>query len=525
MIPGGPKPAASIAFSAAAGARRRRASRRGRAGRVELGVAPCRRSWSDRAHGVIFRASGSEISFISFGAGESPSRAALQRLAERVRFRRLERLPVRIGRGGVGPAGGARGRSGEFLGHESATSGQKGARKRRQRLSLGSTDRRRALGVAPRRLSGTPIRVRLPGNSVFARMSGPLFRGVFTALVTPFRDGAARRGRLRRPGRTQVAGGVHGVVPVGTTGETATQSHDEHRRVVELCVETAAGRVPVIAGAGSNSTAEAIELSRHAKEVGADAVLVVTPYYNRPSQEGLYRHYAAIAEAVDLPVVVYNVPFAHQRGHRQRDARAAGQALPNIVGIKDATGDLRARQPAAADCADETGSCSPATIPARSATSPTAATAASRSPRTSRPAACAALLQCGARAATGRPRSAWQDRLVRLHKALFLDASPAPTKFALAHLGPLRARRCRLPIAPCARGGEAGDPGGHARSRRPEPTEQADRREPPRAVRLLPGGHARGRPHADRHRGEVVARWAAPTSPNPTPRSKAASSR
>ncbi|MDP3300274.1 MAG: dihydrodipicolinate synthase family protein, partial [Phenylobacterium sp.] len=129
-------------------------------------------------------------------------------------------------------------------------------------------------------------------------MSEPLFRGVMPALVTPFRDGAVDEDTYVALIERQIAGGVHGLVPVGTTGETSTLSHDEHRRVVDLCIKTAAGRVPVIAGAGSNSTREAIELVKHAKAVGADAAMVVTPYYNRPSQEGMYAHYAAINEAV-----------------------------------------------------------------------------------------------------------------------------------------------------------------------------------------------------------------------------------
>src|SRR5580700_12240620 len=126
-------------------------------------------------------------------------------------------------------------------------------------------------------------------------MSEPLFRGVLPALITPFRDGAVDEEAFIRLVERQVESGVHGLVPAGTTGEPAPLSHDEHRRVVELCVKTAAGRVPVIAGAGSNSTAEAIELTRHAKAVGADAVLMVTGYYNRPSQEGLFRHYEAVS--------------------------------------------------------------------------------------------------------------------------------------------------------------------------------------------------------------------------------------
>src|SRR3982750_3336603 len=129
-------------------------------------------------------------------------------------------------------------------------------------------------------------------------MAQPLFRGVLPALVTPFRDGEVDEDAFVRLVERQIAGGVHGLVPVGTTGETATLSHDEHRRVVEVCVEVAGGRVPVIAGAGSNATDEAIELVRHAKAVGAHGALVVTPYYNRPSQEGLYQHYRALNDAV-----------------------------------------------------------------------------------------------------------------------------------------------------------------------------------------------------------------------------------
>ena len=139
-------------------------------------------------------------------------------------------------------------------------------------------------------------------------MSQPLFQGALTALITPFRDGAVDEAAFTKLVERQIAAGIHGLVPVGTTGETATLSHDEHRRVVELCVKTAAGRVPVIAGAGSNSTEEAIELVRHAKTVGADAALVVTPYYNRPNQEGLYRHSEAINDAVQLSVLAPSGP-------------------------------------------------------------------------------------------------------------------------------------------------------------------------------------------------------------------------
>src|SRR5262245_39228184 len=163
-------------------------------------------------------------------------------------------------------------------------------------------------------------------------MSEPLFRGALPALVTPFRDGEVDEEVFVRLVERQIDGGVHGLVPVGTTGETATLSHEEHRRVVELCVKTAAGRVPVIAGAGSNSTDEAIELVRHAKTVGADAALVVTPYYNRPSQQGLYAHYKAINDAVEMPVIIYNVP-SRTGVDISNETLAKLAKLPNMVGI------------------------------------------------------------------------------------------------------------------------------------------------------------------------------------------------
>ncbi|MEQ9042648.1 MAG: 4-hydroxy-tetrahydrodipicolinate synthase [Alphaproteobacteria bacterium] len=166
-----------------------------------------------------------------------------------------------------------------------------------------------------------------------------MFKGSFVALVTPFRDGAVDEAAYQSFVDWQLTQGTHGLVPCGTTGESPTLSHSEHMRVVELCVEAAAGRAPVIAGSGSNSTEEAIQLTRHAKEAGADAALVITPYYNKPSQEGLYQHYKAIHDAVDLPIIIYNIP-----GRCVVDMSVATMArlgkLPNIVGVKDATADL-----------------------------------------------------------------------------------------------------------------------------------------------------------------------------------------
>jgi 4-hydroxy-tetrahydrodipicolinate synthase len=273
-------------------------------------------------------------------------------------------------------------------------------------------------------------------------MSETLFRGVIPALVTPFRDGAVDEDAFVALMERQIAGGVHGLVPVGTTGETSTLSHDEHRRVVELCVKTAAGRVPVIAGAGSNSTDEAIELAQHAKTVGADAALVVTPYYNRPSQEGLYAHYAALNDAVQLPILVYNVP-ARTSVDISNETLASRARLPNIVGIKDATGDLARASLQRLMCGPDWVMLSGDDLTAlgylahggQGCISVTANVA---------PDLCAAFFNA-ALAGDFAGALYWQDRLIRLHKALFSDASPGPTKFAMAHLG-LCADDVRLPI-------------------------------------------------------------------------------
>lgn len=271
-------------------------------------------------------------------------------------------------------------------------------------------------------------------------------RGVFPALVTPFKDGALDEAAFVKLVERQIAGGVHGLVPVGTTGETATLSHDEHRRVVELCVKTAAGRVPVIAGAGSNATAEAIELARHAKQIGADAVLSVTGYYNRPSQEGIYRHFAAIDAAVDIPIIVYNVP-GRTIVDLSNELVERLAKLPHIVGIKDATGDMARASLQRIECGDDWIMLSgddPSALGyiaqgGHGCISVTANVA---------PEACAAMFNA-ALAGDWETARGWQDKLIRLHKALFFDASPSPTKFALAQLG-LCSEETRLPIAPCA---------------------------------------------------------------------------
>jgi len=167
-----------------------------------------------------------------------------------------------------------------------------------------------------------------------------MFSGSMTALVTPFRDGEFDEKAYRGLIEFQIGAGTDGLVPCGTTGESATLSHEEHDRVVEACIAAAAGRVPVIAGAGSNSTREALRLTRHAKDAGADAALLITPYYNKPTQEGLYRHFAHVAERVDLPIVLYNVPG--RTGVNLLPETVARLAeIPTIVAIKEATADLR----------------------------------------------------------------------------------------------------------------------------------------------------------------------------------------
>ncbi|HZZ31426.1 MAG TPA: 4-hydroxy-tetrahydrodipicolinate synthase [Phenylobacterium sp.] len=282
-------------------------------------------------------------------------------------------------------------------------------------------------------------------------MTEPMFRGVLPALVTPFRDGEVDEDAFVRLVERQIQGGVHGLVPVGTTGESATLSHDEHRRVVELCVATAAGRVPVVAGAGSNSTDEAIELMRHAKAVGADAGLVVTPYYNRPSQEGLYAHYSAINDAVQLPVLVYNVP-SRSAVDISNDTLARLAKLPNIVGIKDATGDLARASQQRLMCGegwtmlsgDDPTALGYMAHGGHGCISVTANVAPEQ----------VSAFYNNAMAGQWQGALYGQDRLIRLHKALFADASPSPTKFALTHLG-LCQEDARLPIVPCSEAARA----------------------------------------------------------------------
>ena len=271
-----------------------------------------------------------------------------------------------------------------------------------------------------------------------------MFRGSIVALITPFRDGVVDEKAYRALIEWQIEQGTAGLVPCGTTGESATLDHDEHKHVVELCVEATAGRVPVIAGSGSNATAEAIDLTRHAKHAGADAALVVTPYYNKPTQEGLFRHYQAIAESVDLPIIIYNIP-PRSVIDMSVETMARLAKLPNIVGVKDATADLtrpiRTRLAVGKDFCQLSGEDGTA-VPFLAAgghgcISVTANVA---------PALCAEMQGAWRRRDLATVITL-QDRLMPLHGALFCESNPGPVKYAASLLGRSSAET-RLPLAP-----------------------------------------------------------------------------
>ena len=279
-----------------------------------------------------------------------------------------------------------------------------------------------------------------------------MFKGSIVALITPMRDdGSLDEAAFRALVEWQIAQGTQGLVPAGTTGESPTLTHAEHQRIIQITVQAAAGRVPVIAGAGSNSTAEAVSLAIHARQLGADAVMAVTPYYNRPSQEGLFLHYTAIADAADLPLIIYNIP-----GRSVIDmsvetmARLARHA--NIVGVKDATANLtrplHTRRACGADFIQLSGE-----------------------DHTVLPFLAAGGHGCISVTANVAPRQcadihiAWnegrvadaialQDALLPLHDSMFCESSPGPVKYAASLLGRATAH-CRLPLAPISQAAQA----------------------------------------------------------------------
>jgi 4-hydroxy-tetrahydrodipicolinate synthase len=270
------------------------------------------------------------------------------------------------------------------------------------------------------------------------------FRGSFTALVTPFKNGSVDEKAFCDLVEWQIAEGTNGLVPVGTTGESPTLSHDEHKRVVEWCVQAARGRVPIVAGAGSNSTKEAIELSQHAEKAGADAVLVVTPYYNKPTQEGLYQHFKAINDAIGIPIIIYNIP-ARSVIDMAVDTMKRLFELANIAGVKDATANvIRVSQQRAAmgpafnqlsgEDASALGFMAHGGHGCISVTSNVA------------PRLCAEF-QSACLAGDYAGALSLQDKLMPLHTALFLETNPAPAKYALSILGKCE-ETVRLPMVP-----------------------------------------------------------------------------
>jgi len=264
--------------------------------------------------------------------------------------------------------------------------------------------------------------------------------------VTPFRDGALDEEAFRRFVAWQIDSGSTGLVPCGTTGESPTLSHDEHMKVTEICIEVSAGRVPVIAGAGSNSTAEAVMLASHAENAGADAVLVVTPYYNKPNQEGMFAHFKAVHDAISIPVVLYNIP-----GRSVIDLSLATIAaltdLPRIAGIKDATGDIGRvsdyLERIGPDFCQLSGNDESALAHFAQGGAGCISVSANVAPRH-----CAEFQTALANGDLARAQKL--NRLLHpLHRAMFADTSPGPCKYALSRVHDWMTDEVRLPVVQC----------------------------------------------------------------------------
>jgi len=271
-----------------------------------------------------------------------------------------------------------------------------------------------------------------------------MFKGSITALITPFRNNLVDEEALRRLVEWQISEGTHGLVPTGTTGESPTLDYDEHKRVIEITIETARGRVPVIAGTGSNATDEAIELSTHAEKAGADGLLIVNPYYNKPTQEGLYQHFKAINDRVGIPILIYNIP-----SRTNVDMSVATMArlfeLKNIVGVKDATANIaRVSQQRAAmgpDFIQLSGEDATALGFMAHGGHGCVSVASNVAPRL-----CAEFQSCCMKQ-DFNAALALQDRLTPLHDVLFVETNPGPVKYAASRLG-LCAAEMRLPLVP-----------------------------------------------------------------------------
>jgi 4-hydroxy-tetrahydrodipicolinate synthase len=268
------------------------------------------------------------------------------------------------------------------------------------------------------------------------------FRGSFTALITPFKNGSLDEKAFRDLVDWQIAEGTNGLVPVGTTGESPTLSHDEHMQVVEWCVEQARGRVPVIAGAGSNSTKEAIGLAQHAEKAGADAVLVVSPYYNKPTQEGLYQHFKAINDAIGIPIIMYNIP-SRSVIDISVDTMKRLYELKNIAGVKDATANMARVSQQRAALGPDFNQLSGEDITALGFMAHGGHGCISVTSNVA-PRLCAQFQSACLRGDYATALTL-QDKLAPLHINLFVETSPAPIKYGMSLIG-----RCenllRLPM-------------------------------------------------------------------------------
>jgi len=263
-----------------------------------------------------------------------------------------------------------------------------------------------------------------------------MFRGSLTALVTPFAEnGGVDDKAFRDLVAWQIAEGTNGLVPVGTTGESPTLTHDEHRQVVKTCVEVAAGRVPVIAGAGSNNTVEAVGLAQYAESVGADAVLVVTPYYNKPTQRGLYAHFAAVAKATKLPVIIYNIPPRSVIDMSPETMGRLANDFKNIVGVKDATGKVERVSEQRITCGTDFIQLSGEDASALGFNAHGGQGAISVTSNVA-PRLCAEFQEASL-SGDGKKALELQDRLMPLHKAIFIEAGVSGSKYALSRLGRL----------------------------------------------------------------------------------------
>ncbi len=259
-----------------------------------------------------------------------------------------------------------------------------------------------------------------------------MFKGSLVALITPFRNGEIDETAFQEHVAWQLGQGTHGLVPIGTTGECPVLDDREQRRMIELCVEVAKGKAPVIPGTGFNSTAHTVEATRQAKEAGADAALIVCPYYNKPTQEGLYQHFKTIHDAVDIPIIIYNIP-----GRSSVDMSNATMArlakLPNIVGVKDATNDLarplRMRREIGEDFALLSGEDATAVAYLAQGGDGCISVTANVAPRL-----CSELHEAWQRGDVATVRTI-NERLIPLHDALFAETSPAPVKYAASLLG------------------------------------------------------------------------------------------